>query len=322
MYKVVDESKFIKTREASYTPWKWVWVDGKFVHWKNATLHLVCPMVQYASGVFEGIRFYSRGKKVIMFGLDQHIKRLYKSAKIYRFWPIPFEPEEIIAVCRNLIKRNKFQGTYLRPGIGLGYGETGLNTMPNKVLVYVLGWDWGKYLGPEALEKGIDVCVSSWRRSAPGTLPMEAKASANYGNGQLGKVQAIIDGYAEGIFLDNFGFVSEGSAQNIFLVEDNIIYTPPRASAILNGITRNLVIDVLAREQLGLQVVEEFITRERLYTADEIFVTGAASEVTPIRSVDGLVVGEGNRGPVTTEIQKEFVDMIDSAPNEWFQVIS
>ncbi len=284
-----------------------VWMNGKMVPWKDATIHVASHVVHYGSSVFEGIRAYENKKGSAVFRLDAHIERLFNSAKIYRM-EIPFTFEEICNACIETIKANGMKSCYIRPVVYRGYAKLGVDPFPNPVDVSILVWDWGKYLGDEALEQGVDVHVSSWRRMAPDTFPSMAKSGGNYMNGQLIKMEAIVNGYVEGIALDAYGYISEGSGENIFLVKKGILYTPPISSCILPGITRESVIQI-AKEK-GIEVREEDILREALYIADEIFFVGTAAEITPIRSVDKIVIGKGRRGEITKLLQDEFFGII------------
>jgi branched-chain amino acid aminotransferase len=292
-----------------------IWMNGKMVPWADANIHIGSHVIHYGSGVFEGIRCYSTPEGPAVFRLDAHTERLYNSAKIYRM-DIPISPEEFDQAVLETITANKMDACYIRPIVYRGYGMLGVNPFPCPVDMAIMVMDWGKYLGPEALEEGVDVRVSSWTRIAPNTLPVMAKTSANYMNSQLMKMEAIKDGYAEGIALDAEGFLSEGSGENLFLVSKGALITPPLASSVLPGITRDCVI-ALARRQ-GLKVQEARLLRESLYIADEVFLTGTAAEITPVRSVDRIVIGKGSRGPVTEAIQKAFFDVIEcKVPDEF-----
>lgn len=284
-----------------------VWMNGKMVPWKDATIHVASHVVHYGSSVFEGIRAYENKKGSAVFRLDAHIERLFNSAKIYRM-EIPFSFDEICKACIETIKANGMKSCYIRPVVYRGYGKLGVDPLPNPVDVAILVWDWGKYLGEEALEQGVDVHISSWRRMAPDTFPSMAKSGGNYMNGQLIKMEAVVNGYVEGIALDAYGYISEGSGENLFLVKKGILYTPPISSCILPGITRESVIQI-ARDK-GIEVREENILREALYLADELFFVGTAAEITPIRSVDKIPIGKGKRGEITRLLQEEFFGII------------
>ena len=284
---------------------KLIWFNGEMVRWDEAKVHVLSHALHYGSSVFEGIRAYETGEGVKVFRLTDHMQRLYDSAKIYRM-PIPFERDELIEVCKTLIKANGLmRGAYIRPIALRGYGEIGVAPKPeHPVDVAIAAWEWGAYLGAEGLEQGVDVCVSSWQRVAPNTVPALAKAGGNYLSSQLISIEAKNRGFAEGIALSTDGTVSEGAGENIFLVRDGRIITPPSTSSILTGITRDTVMKLIGR--LGMTVVEQTIPREALYLADEMFFTGTAAEITPIRSVDHIEVGCGSRGPITEQLQNAF----------------
>ena len=285
-----------------------VWMNGKIVDWSQANIPIASHVVHYGSAVFEGARCYKTPSGSAFFRLDAHMRRLYDSAKIYRM-QYALSLEEITQAVVETVKANGLEACYIRPLIYRGYNELGVNPMTCPVDAAILVWEWGAYLGPEALEQGADVCVSTWARAAPNTFPAMAKSAANYANSQLIKMEALLNGYSEAIALDSFGKVSEGSGQNLFLIRDEVLYTPPLATCGLAGITRDSVI-ALAKD-LGLDVREQDIPREALYVADELFFTGTAAEVTPIRSVDKTAVGAGRRGPITARIQQAFFDYIN-----------
>ena len=292
-----------------------IWMNGKLVPWDDAKIHIGSHVIHYGSAVFEGVRCYATPDGPAVFRLDDHTERLYNSAKIYRM-DVPIPPEEFNQAVLDTINANKMDACYIRPIIYRGYGMLGVNPFPCPVDMAIMVMDWGKYLGPEALEKGVDVRVSSWTRIAPNTLPVMAKSSANYMNSQLMKMEAIKDGYAEGIALDAEGFLSEGSGENLFLVKKGTLITPPLVSSVLPGITRDSILTLARR--LGLKVHEARLLRETLYIADEVFLTGTAAEITPVRSVDKIVVGKGSRGPVTEALQKAFFDVIECrVPDEF-----
>ena len=272
-------------------------------------------MIHYGSAVFEGVRCYKTPEGPAVFRLDAHTERLFDSAKIYRM-DVPIGPDELNQAVLDTINANKLEACYIRPIIYRGYGQLGVNPFPCPVDMAVMVWEWGKYLGADALEQGVDVCVSSWARLAPNTLPAMAKSAANYMNSQLIKMEAIKGGYAEGIGLDADGQVAEGSGENLFFVRKGTLVTPPLASAGLSGITRDSVLRLAKR--LRLPVVQEPIPREMLYLADELFFTGTAAEITPIRSVDKITIGKGKRGPVTEALQKAFFDVLECrVPDEF-----
>ena len=282
---------------------KYIWFNGEMVPWEKATVHVMTHALHYGSSVFEGIRAYETPQGAAIFRLREHIRRLFDSCRIYRMDP-PFTPDQVFEACRAVVRENGLQNAYIRPLVWRGYGEMGLNPLRSPVEVMVAAMEWGTYLGTEGLEHGVDVHVSSWQRFAPNTLPAMAKAGGNYLSSQLIVMEAARNGYAEGIALDVHGWLSEGSGENLFLIRDGVIYTPPVTAALLPGITRDAVITLA--QQLGYQVREQNLPREMLYLADELFFTGTAAEVTPIRSVDKLPVGSGKRGPITTAIQKAF----------------
>ncbi len=285
-----------------------IWMNGKLVEWKDATIHIASHVIHYGSGVFEGARCYETPKGSACFRLDAHMRRLQHSAKIYRM-EYPLDLTGWMDAALDTIRANTMKACYIRPLLYRGYGSLGVNPEGNPLDAAIMVWEWGAYLGPEALEQGVDVKVSSWTRMAPNTLPAMAKSTANYANSALVKMEALADGYAEGIVLDVAGHVSEGSGQNIFIVRDNTIHTPPLGSSILGGITRDSVI-TLARG-LDYAVTESVIPREALYLADEVFFVGTAAEVTPVRSVDKIKVGNGHRGPVTEALQRAFFDVVN-----------
>jgi branched-chain amino acid aminotransferase len=285
-----------------------IWMNGKLVEWKDANVHIATHVIHYGSGVFEGARCYATPKGSACFRLDAHMRRLQHSAKIYRM-EYPLDLAGWNTAVLDTIRANEMKSCYIRPLLYRGYDSLGVNPLSCPVDAAIMLWDWGAYLGKEALEQGTDAKVSSWSRMAPNTLPAMAKSAANYANSALIKMEAIADGYAEGIALDVHGNVSEGSGQNIFLVRDGIVYTPPLGSSILGGITRHSVM-TLARD-LGYTVVESVVPREALYIADEVFFVGTAAEVTPVRSIDKQQIGSGTRGPITKALQQAFFDVIN-----------
>ncbi len=299
-----------------------VWMNGKLVPWKEANIHLASHVIHYGSSIFEGFRAYRNAKGTAIFRLEAHTKRLYNSCKIYRM-EIPYTPEQLKQAIIQTIQANRLKECYIRPIVYRGYGALGVDPFPNPVDCAVLVWEWGKYLGEGALENGVDVKVSTWQRMAPNSFPALAKTGANYMNSQLIKMEAKLDGYAEGIALNIRGHISEGSGENIFLVMNGHIYTPPLSSSILPGITRDSVIS-LGRDA-GYKVIEETIPREMLYIADEVFFTGSAAEITPIRSIDKIQIGGGRRGPVVKRLQEEFFGILKAErPDkfEWLTYIS
>jgi len=284
-----------------------IWMNGKLVDWKDAHIHILSHVIHYGSSWFEGIRCYKTKKGSALFRLDKHLERLYDSAKIYHV-EIPYTRKQMEEAIIETINVNKMSSCYIRPIVYRGYGDVGVNPLNNPVDVAIAVWDWGIYLGPDALTKGIDACVSSWTRPAPNTLPTIAKAGGNYLNAQLIKIEAIKAGFTEGIALDVSGYVSEGSGENIFMVKNRDVYTPPFTSSILPGVTRSSVITLL--KELGYRVLEVPVAREMLSIADEVFLTGTAAEITPIRSVDRLPVGDGVPGPITKQVQTAFFDVV------------
>jgi branched-chain amino acid aminotransferase len=283
-----------------------IWHNGKFIPWDEAQLHVMSHVVNYGSSVFEGIRCYSLPSGPAIFRAQEHMQRLLDSAKVYRI-DVDYTREELIAATLELVNGNGVWPCYLRPIVLRGYGEAGVNPFNSPTEVYICNYPWGKYLGSDA-EQGVDVCVSSWTRIAPNTLPAMAKSGANYMNSQLIKMEAILNGYVEGIALDVNGYVSEGSGENVFVVRNGILQTAPLGNSVLPGITRNSVLQIA--QELGIPTVEQGIPRELLYIADEVFFTGTAAEITPIRSVDKISVGKGITGPITRSIQKEFFGII------------
>jgi branched-chain amino acid aminotransferase len=285
-----------------------IWMNGKLVEWKDATIHIGSHVIHYGSGVFEGARCYATPKGSACFRLGAHMKRLEQSAKIYRMtYPLDVSGWERAVL--DTIRANAMHACYIRPLLYRGYNELGVNPFHCPVDAAIMLWEWGAYLGQEALEQGVDVKISSWTRMAPNTLPAMAKSSANYANSGLIKMEAITDGYSEAIALDTAGHVSEGSGQNLFIVREGILYTPPLGSSILGGITRDSVTTIAG--DLGFTVREATIPREALYVADEVFFVGTAAELTPIRSIDKIVVGAGRRGPITETLQRAFFGVIN-----------
>lgn len=285
-----------------------VWMNGKLVNWADATMHVASHVIHYGSGVFEGARCYSTPKGSACFRLDAHMRRLYDSARIYRM-DYNVSQEDLTTAVLETIKANGLAACYIRPLLYRGYNALGVNPLPCPVEGLILVWEWGAYLGADALENGVDVHVSSWTRTAPNTFPAMAKSVANYANSGLIKMEAVLEGYSEGIALNPDGMLSEGSGQNLFLVRDHVLYTPTMSSSVLPGITRDSVM-TLARD-LGFQVREAQLPREMLYIADEVFFVGTAAEITPIRSIDKITVGSGRRGPVTAALQQAFFDYIN-----------
>ncbi len=285
----------------------YIWFNGELVEWDKATVHVMAHVIHYGTSFFEGIRCYETPQGPAIFRLTPHMQRLIDSAKIYRT-VIPYTLDQLVSAVKETVRANRLRSGYIRPVVFRGYGEIGVNPLNNPVEVAIATIEWGKYLGAEAMEQGVDVCVSSWNRFAPNTMPALAKAGGNYMNSQLIKMEAITNGYAEGIALDADGHISEGSGENLFLVRNGIVYTPPLTSSILSGITRDTVITLL--RDMGVEVREQILPREMLYLADELFFTGTAAEVTPIRSVDRIPVGSGRRGPITAAVQEAFFGIV------------
>ena len=294
---------------------KLIWMNGRMIPWQEATVHVMAHALHYGSSVFEGIRVYKTPDGPKVFRLTEHIQRLFDSAAIYRM-PIPYPRDELIDVCKQVIVANDLNnGAYIRPIALRGYGDVGLAPTPDHpVDVAIAAWEWGAYLGAEGLEQGVDVCVSSWQRVAPNTVPALAKAGGNYLSSQLISTEAKRRGFAEGIALSTDGTVSEGAGENLFVIKNGRIITPPSTASILTGITRDSVIKLAA--QHGMTVVEQSIPREALYLADELFFTGTAAEITPIRSVDHITIGAGHRGPVTTKLQDAFFGLFSGTTED------
>ncbi len=281
----------------------YIWFNGEIVEWERATVHVMSHALHYGSSVFEGIRCYTTPRGPAIFRLTPHIERMIDSARIYRM-ELPFSAEQLAAACHAVIRANQLESAYLRPIAFRGFGELGVHPKATPVEVAIAAIPWGKYLGDDVLERGVDVCVSSWTRPAPNTLPTLAKAGGNYLSSQLIVMEAQQNGYVEGIALDSTGNLSEGSGENLFVIRNGVIMTPPLTASVLPGITRDTIITI-ARD-LGHEVREQTIPREALYVADELFFTGTAAEVSPIRSVDGVVVKAGGRGPITAAIAERF----------------
>jgi len=292
-----------------------IWFNGEFVNWKDANIHVLSHVVHYGSSVFEGIRCYNTKNGPAVFRLREHVERLFNSGKIYRM-EIPYSVDEICNGIIETIKVNNLKDCYIRPIAFRGYKELGVYPLNCPLDTVIAAWEWGKYLGEDALENGVDLGVSTWRRMAPNTLPNMAKAGANYMNSQLAKMESVFNGFDEAIMLDYSGMVSEGSGENIFLVKDDVIYTPHSSLSILSGITRDSVIKLA--EELEIKVKEESIPREMLYLADEIFLTGTAAEITPVRSVDKIKIGSGKRGPLTEKLQTKFFNIVEGVDEDRF----
>ncbi len=291
-----------------------IWMNGKFIDWADAKVHVLSHVIHYGSSFFEGIRCYATKRGSAIFRLDEHIKRLINSGKIFRA-EIPYSYEEIQEGIIETIKINNLDACYVRPIAYRGYDDIGVNPLNNPVDLTIAAYEWGSYLGKGAADNGIDVCVSSWRRSAPNSMPTMSKIGGAYMNSQLIKMEAIVNGYSEGIALDSNGFVSEGSGENIFLVYEGILFTPQISNAILPGVTRKSIIHIA--KELGYEVKETNIMREMLYIADEIFFSGTAAEITPIRSVDKSIIGKGSKGKVTAQLQEAFFDIVSNANDKF-----
>jgi branched-chain amino acid aminotransferase len=302
-----------------------VWHDGEFIAWNDARVHVMSHVLHYGSSIFEGIRCYATKQGPAVFRLKEHMQRFLNSAKIYRMdhgWNL----DKLCEASVELVNRSGLEQCYIRPILFRSLDEArpafGVNPFPNPLACYIGAWDWGKYLGDEAIEKGVDVCVSTWNRLTPNSMPAMAKSGANYMNSQLIKMEALLNGFAEGIALDDRGYVSEGSGENIFVVTNDTVLTPPLSSSILAGITRDSVISIC--HELGITVKERSIQRAALYVADEAFFSGTAAEITPIRSVDRITVGIGGRGPITEKIQKAFFEITKGerkAPGDWLTYV-
>jgi len=283
-----------------------IWRNGELIRWEEATVHVMAHVIHYGSSVFEGVRCYAPPSGPAIFRAQEHMDRLLDSAKVYRM-DVGFTRDELVNAMVELIRANGVWPCYLRPIVFRGYGDAGVSPQNCPVEVYIVNYPWGKYLTQD--DAGVDVCISSWTRIAPNTLPALAKAGANYMNSQLIRMEATVNGYVEGIALDTNGYVSEGSGENVFVIRNGVLQTAPLGNSVLPGITRDSVLK-LARE-MGIPVVEAGIPREMLYIADEAFFTGTAAEVTPIRSVDRIQVGKGNVGPITRALQREFFGIVN-----------
>src|ERR1700685_2263266 len=296
-------------------PTEKIWHNGRLIDWNDAKIHVLAHVTSYGSSVFEGIRCYATPSGPAIFRVREHIRRLVDSAKIYRM-EINNTVDELADAMSELVRVNKMESCYFRPLVLRGYGDVGVLPFANPVETYIACWEWGRYLGEDGLANGVDVCVSSWTRIAPNTLPALSKAGANYMNSQLIRMEADLNGYTEGIALDDAGYVSEGSGENLFVIRDGKVLTPPLGASVLPGITRDSIIKLAG--QLGIPVIETIIPRELLYIADEVFFTGTAAEVTPIRSVDRIQVGAGHRGPITERIQRRFFEIVHGRAEDEF----
>ncbi|MES2522971.1 MAG: branched-chain amino acid transaminase [Gemmatimonadota bacterium] len=294
---------------------QWIWRDGAFIPWADAQVHVLSHSMQFGSAVFEGIRCYDTPNGPAIFRLREHLQRLMNTCKVYRI-NMTYSIDDLIAASRELIAKNGVAACYLRPMVVRGYGAAGMVPFESPVEVYLPCWPWGTYLGEGALENGVDACVSTWNRMAPNTIPALAKIAGNYLSGQLVKMEALANGFDEAIALTPSGTVSEGSGQNVFLVMNGTIITAPLDGTLLGGITRSSIVELAQRA--GIPVREQNIPREMLYMADEVFLTGTASELTPVRSVDKITVGDGRRGPVTKRLQGEFLDICNGRAEDTF----
>lgn len=301
-------------------PTEKIWKNGEFIPFHKASVHVLSHALHYGTSWFEGIRAYETAKGTAVFRLDEHMQRFQNSLKVYRT-VLPYRIDELSDAVIQLLQKNGLKTCYIRPFALRGFGDMGVYSLRCPLEVYIASWQWGGYLGADAVEKGVDVCISSWDRITPNSLPSLAKAGGNYMNSQLVKMEAIENGYAEGICLDSYGNVSEGSGENVFIVSDGTLITPPSASSLLPGITRETVV-TLAR-QLDIPVIEQNISRASLYVADEMFLTGTAVEITPVVSVDRIAVGRGKVGPLTKKIQKAFqkVTVLGEDPYGWLTFV-
>jgi len=293
----------------------YIWYNGQQIPWDDAKLHVMAHVVNYGSSLFEGIRCYHTAKGPAVFRLRDHMQRLLDSCKIYRV-DVDYSLKELCQATVELVAKNNISPCYIRPIVLRGYGQVGVNPFNSPTDVYIVNYEWGKYLGSADSDEGVDVCVSSWTRLAPNTMPTMAKSGANYMNSQLIKMEAIVNGYAEGIALDVNGYVSEGSGENVFVIHKGRIYTPPLGNSVLPGITRNSVLHIA--HELGIPVIEQIIPREMLYICDELFFSGTAAEITPIRSVDKITVGNGFAGPVTKSVRNEFYGIVNGKLEDRF----
>ena len=292
-----------------------IWMDGEFKELKDANISILAHVVHYGSAVFEGIRCYDTPNGPAIFRVREHMQRLINSAKIYKM-EIPYTLDELVEACKDTVRENNLKGCYIRPITYRGFGELGVNPLNCPVETAIAAWEWGSYIGEEEMENGANIVISTWRKPAPATLPVLAKAGANYMNSQLANLEAGEHGYDEAIMLDVEGHVAEGSGENLFIVEDGKLITPGLGNSILSGITRDSVMKIAA--DLGYEVKEDNISRERLYLADEVFFTGTAAEITPIRAVDNRKIGEGRGGPVAKELQETFFSIVEGKVEDKF----
>jgi branched-chain amino acid aminotransferase len=302
---------------AKLTPTTWIWRDGDFIPWADAHVHVLSHSMQFGSSAFEGIRCYSTPRGPAIFRLNDHLQRLINSCRIYHI-DLPYTIDELVFACRELVAKNGLNACYIRPMVMRGFGAAGMVPFDSPVEVYLPCWEWGAYLGEGALEEGVDACIASWHRVAPNTIPAMAKMAGNYLSGQLIKMEALANGFAEAIALGPDGRLSEGSGQNVFVVSRGVLYTPPSNGTLLVGITRDSVLTIA--DDLGIRFREQELPRESLYAADEMFLTGTASEVTPVRSLDRIRIGSGKRGPMTEALQRHYLDIARGAapdPHRW-----
>ena len=294
---------------------EWIWRDGEFIRWADATVHVLSHSMQYGSSAFEGIRCYNTSRGPAIFRLEDHLQRLIDSCRLYRM-DLKYSLDELVAACCELVEKNHMEACYIRPMVMRGYGASSMVPFDSPVEVYLPCWPWGAYLGEGALENGVDACVASWHRVAPNTIPAMAKMAGNYLSGQLIKMEALRNGFAEGIALSPDGVVSEGSGQNLFVVHRGVVYTSTLNGTLLHGVTRNSILTLV--RDMEISVREQEIPRELLYMADEVFLVGTASEVTPVRSIDRITISSGKRGPLTTQIQQRFMDLVHgNAPDPY-----
>ena len=285
-----------------------IWLDGQLVDWRDAKIHVLTHTLHYGCGAFEGVRAYDTVGGTAIFRLQEHTQRLFNSAKILRM-KMPFTPDQVNEAQKEVIRANKLASGYIRPLVWIGSEKLGVSPRGNTIHVMVAAWAWGAYLGEDGMAKGIRVKTSSYTRHHVNITMTQAKAVSNYSNSILANMEALDDGYDEALLLDSAGFVSEGAGENVFLIKDGAIYTPDLSAGALNGITRNTVLHIA--KDLGIEVVQKRITRDECYIADEMFFTGTAAEVTPIRELDRVQIGAGQRGPLTEKIQSAFFDIVN-----------
>lgn len=300
---------------------EWIWRDGEFIRWNDAQVHVLSHSMQFGSSLFEGIRCYDTPRGPAVFRLEDHLQRLLNSGRIYRM-EIKHSVDDLVAATCELVEKNAMKTCYIRPMVLRGFGAAGMVPFDSPIETYIPCWPWEAYLGHGAMENGVDACISTWHRVAPNTIPAGAKVAGNYLGGQLIKMEALANGYGEGIALDTDGRVSEASGQNVFVISKGVIYTTPINGTLLPGITRDSIIAIA--HELGITVVEQPIPRESLYVADEVFLTGTATEVAPVRSVDKITVGTGKRGPVTQQIQQKYLDLVHGRiedPHGWLTYV-